>query len=94
MFRSDNGTEFCNAKFEKFFQNEGIIHQKSAPYVHKQNGLAERLNRTLIERIKCMLLDASLDQKFWAEAIVTAAYLINRTPCRDQNTTTPYELWT
>jgi transposase InsO family protein len=39
-----------------FFRSKGIIHQYSAPYSPQQNGSAERLNRTLNDRVRAMLL--------------------------------------
>lgn len=50
------------------------------------------MNRTIIERVRCMLIDSGLDNRFWAEAAVTAAYLINRVPCRQQKKC-PEEIW-
>ncbi|XP_058982660.1 uncharacterized protein LOC105262273 [Musca domestica] len=93
IFRSDNGTEYVNAPFQKFLSDSGIIHQKTAPYTPQQNGVAERLNRTIMDRVRCMLLDAGLKNKYWAEASVTAAYILNRIPCRKQSKS-PEEIWT
>ena len=42
-----------------------------------QNGVAERMNRTLLERARCMLSNAGLDKEFWAEAVSSACYLVN-----------------
>lgn len=92
VFRSDNGTEYCNRNFAEFTKKHGIHHQKTVPYTPEQNGVAERMNRSLIEKVRCMLLDASLSKVFWAEAASTAAYLLNRIPCRG-NDVTPEEIW-
>lgn len=46
---SDNGKEFCSQKVQKICEGFGIIHNKSMPYTLKQNGTAERENRTLIK---------------------------------------------
>lgn len=94
IIRTDNGKEYVNHDFDQYLLKHGIIHQKSAPYVHEQLGVAERMNRTLMERVRCMLYDTNMKHIFWAEAVTTAAYLINRTPCRDQKNTTPHEIWT
>lgn len=72
----------------------GIIHQKTNPYSPEQNGLCERMNRTLIEKARCLLFDAGLDKEFWAEAINTAVYLQNRIVKSGLNHCTPFELWT
>uniref|UniRef100_A0A2A4JA71 Integrase catalytic domain-containing protein n=1 Tax=Heliothis virescens TaxID=7102 RepID=A0A2A4JA71_HELVI len=94
IIRTDNGLEYCNKDFEYYLSQYGIKHQTSTPYTPQQNGLAERMNRTLVERAKCMLLDAKLPKPFWAEATATAAYIINRSPTTSINKRTPYELWT
>jgi hypothetical protein len=49
------------------------------------------MNRTLVERAKCMLFDAQLSKKFWAEAVATAAYIVNRSPTKSVNGKTPIE---
>jgi len=64
------------------------------PYTPEQNGLAERTNRTLIEKARCMLFDAKLENELWAEAINTAVYIINYSPSRGLKNQTPEELWT
>lgn len=93
IFRSDNGTEFINKEVQDMFQAKGIIHQTSIPYTPEQNGNAERENRTLVEAARTMLCAKNLPKKLWAEAINTAAYVINRTGKSSVPTKTPYELW-
>lgn len=89
--RSDNGTEFCNEKFTTLFKSSGIKHQKTVPHSPQQNGVAERMNRTLVEMAKCMLFDADLPKRFWAEAINMAAYIQNR--ILKANELIPYEVF-
>lgn len=76
ILRSDNGTEFCNRDFDSYLKKAGIVHQKSNP--PEQNGLCERMNRTVIEKARCLLFDAQLGKELWTEAINTAVYLQNR----------------
>ena len=78
---------------EDFLSKSGIKHEKTAPYTPEQNGVAERINRNIVERVRCMLVDAGLNKKFWAEASVTAGYLLNRIPTRG-NSESPEERWT
>lgn len=95
ILRSDNGKEYVNHSFHNFLRSAGIIHQTSNPYTPEQNGLAERMNRTLVEKAKCMIFNACLQKEYWAEAISTAAYIVNRSPCRGLSSdATPYEVWT
>lgn len=93
VFRSDQGGEFCNNDFKIFLKNEGIIHQKTNAYTPQQNGLAERLNRTLVEKARCLLFDAGLSKKFWAEAINTSNFIRNRCIATGLSGKTPFEMW-
>ena len=75
--RSDNGTEFKNSQIEGFLE-EGIKHEFSSPYTPQQNGVVERKNRTLLDMARTMLDEYKTPDRFWAEAINTACYSINR----------------
>ncbi|GJT06832.1 retrovirus-related pol polyprotein from transposon TNT 1-94 [Tanacetum coccineum] len=68
--------------------------QFTTAYTPQQNGVAERMNRTLLERARAMLATASLGKSFWAEAVNTACYVINRSPSTAVELKTPMEMWT
>lgn len=91
--RSDNGTEFVSHVFENMLKRSGIVHQKTVCFTPQQNGVAERANRTIVEKARTMLCDAKLPKEYWAEAANTAVYLINRSPSKILNYKTPYEVW-
>eukprot|EP00253_Pinus_taeda_P021493 PITA_21493 len=96
VLRTDNGGEFCSKEFEEFCKKCGIARQKTTPYTPQQNGVAERMNKTLMERARSMLSGAGLGQEFWAEAVDTACYLVNRSPSSALEDKTPqegYKLW-
>lgn len=57
-------------------------HELTVPYTPQQNGVAERMNRTLVEKAKCLLFDAGLPMYYWAEATHMSAYLINKIPSK------------
>lgn len=92
VFRSDRGGEYIGNEVTTYLKKEGIQVQYTAAYTPEQNGVAERKNRTLIEMARCMLLDADLGYRFWAEAVMTANYIQNRLPTRPIQVT-PYEGW-
>jgi len=71
--RTDNDLEFCNYQFDEFCKVEGIARHKTVVNTPQQNGFAERMNRTLLERARCMLSNAGPGKEFWAEAISTGA---------------------
>ncbi|KAJ4718466.1 Retrovirus-related Pol polyprotein from transposon TNT 1-94 [Melia azedarach] len=78
--RTNNGLEFCWSEFDEFCKNEGIARHHTVRDTPQQNGVAERMNQTLLERARCMLSNAELTRRFWAETVSTACYLINRGP--------------
>jgi transposase InsO family protein len=76
--RSDNGTKFKNSQTEGFHGEEGIKHEFSFPYTPQQNSVVERKNRTLLDMARTILDEYKTPDRFWAEAIKTACYSINR----------------
>ena len=91
--RSDHGGEFENKDFELFCDEHGIEHNFSAPRTPQQNGVVERKNRSLEEIARTLLNDTSLPKYFWAEAVNTACYIMNRALIRPILKKTPYELY-
>ena len=94
VLRTDNGGEYTSTQFEDFLKAEGIRHERTVPKTPQQNGVAERLNRTLVETTRSMLIDGKLPYRFWAEALSTAVYLRNRSLTRAVDGLTPCEAWT
>lgn len=90
--RSDNGTEYVNNKFQQYLKSKGIIHQTTVPYTPEQNGVAERTNRSIVEKARCLLQEGKCNERMWAEAINATVYLKNRSPHRSVNGV-PEELW-
>jgi hypothetical protein len=72
--------------------NLGIQLRLSCPYTSQQNGKAERVLRTINDCLRTMLLHSAAPLTFWAEALQTATYLLNRRPCRATGAATPHEL--
>ena len=92
--RTDNGGEFTSSEFEVHLRAEGVRHELIIPKNPEQNGVAERMNRILVETVRSMLCHANLSHRFWGEALSTAAYLRNRSPTKAVSEMTPYEAWT
>ena len=90
VLRSDNGGEYASDKFTKFCANKGILHEFTVPYCPQQNGVAERLNRTIMQGARSMLYQAKLPLEFWAEACSTAVCLHNRSPTAASKDETPF----
>ena len=73
------GKEFDNKRFKGAFITYSIIQQYSAAYTHEQNGLIERINRTILEKVRCLLFTVKLPKYLWGEVVSAAVYLYNRT---------------
>ena len=89
--RTDNGGEYMNKRFAEVRRKAGIVHQ-AAVHSPQQNGLAERVNRTLTERVRSMLNHIQMEKKWWSEAMNTAVYVTNRVACAFWPTKTPFEV--
>jgi hypothetical protein len=88
--RSDNAPEFI--KLSKELERDGIKVELTVPYTPSQNGVAERLNRTLITKARAMLVTAEIPSQLWGEVVHVACYLKNLTPV--DTLKSPEELWT
>ncbi|GKC35017.1 putative ribonuclease H-like domain-containing protein [Tanacetum coccineum] len=92
VIRCDNGTEFKNKERNEFCRLKGIKREFSVARTLQQNGVAERKNKTLIEAAKTMLVDSLLPTIYWAEAVNTAFYVLNRVLVTKPHNKIPYEL--
>ncbi|GKB62229.1 putative ribonuclease H-like domain-containing protein [Tanacetum coccineum] len=92
VIRCDNGTKFKNREMNELCGLKGIKKEFSVARTPQQNGVAKRKNRTLIEVVRTMLADSLLPTVFWAEAVNTACYVLNRVLVTKPHNKTPYEL--
>jgi len=89
---TDNGGEYLGP-FDKYCAEQGIKHEKTVPKTPQENGIAERMNRTIVERIRCMLRHSKLSKSFWGEAMRTTVDLINLSPSALLNGDIPEKVW-
>src|SRR5436309_3036253 len=68
-----------------------IHHEEMAPYTPEQNGVAERVNRTICERIHAILMETGLPKELWAELAGAVAHIKYRSPTSALKGKTPYE---
>ena len=87
--RSNNEGEYIDGGFKEYCVVNGIRMEKIIPGTPQQNGVAERMNRTINERARSMRLHSGLPQTFWADAV----YLINRDPSVPLEFRLPEEVW-
>jgi hypothetical protein len=90
---TDNGGEFTAAEFTSYCADEGVQHHYSAPYSPRQNDIVERLNQTVVGMAQALLKQRGMSAVFWGDVVVTAVYILNRSPTKALNGGTPYEPW-
>ncbi|XP_075096151.1 uncharacterized protein LOC142174258 [Nicotiana tabacum] len=90
----------CNASkdFSKsvamtaLLQSFGIIHQSSYVYTPRQNGVAERRHRYILDTARSLRFQASVPLKFWGECTIIVVYVINRVLTPTLQGGCPYEV--
>ncbi|KAK2446029.1 hypothetical protein QL285_016886 [Trifolium repens] len=92
--RIDGGGEYTSLEFAKLCEEEGIVHEVTAPYTPQHNRVAERKNMSIMNMARSMLKGKNMPHKFWGEATSTAVHIINRSPTNKLKNKTPYEAWT
>jgi hypothetical protein len=93
VLRTDNGGEFTVAEFMSYSVDEGVQRHYSTPYSPQQNGVVKRRNQTVVGIAQALLKQRGMHAVFWGEAVVTAVYILNRSPTKALNGRTPYEAW-
>ena len=76
--RSDNAKEYVSEQFQSFMLQNGILHQTSCVDIPSQNGVAKKKNRHLLETARALLFQMQVFKHFWADAVSTACFFINR----------------
>jgi glutaredoxin len=89
----DNRGEFVSKKFDVVFAECGIQRQTSAPYSPQQNGVAECVNRIIMECARSMILAQGLELEFWGEVVNTVVYIKNQCPTKVFDSKTLQKAW-
>lgn len=96
-FLSDGGKEFDNSDVKAVLSDFGVVQRITAPYTPQQNGRAERENRTVVEMARTFKYsnpDVVFPDAIWAELVMAAVYVLNRTAKSSEADVSPYECWT
>lgn len=92
--RLDNGGEYISSEFKTLCREKGIQIEYTIPRTPQHNGVAERYNRTVMEKARCLIFDSTLTKEYWKEAVCTSVYLLNRTKTTSvKDGRTPAEIW-
>lgn len=95
--RVDNGGEYTRKEWQNSCVKRGIKLDYTVAFNPEMNSVSERVNRTLMDKARTMLLASGLEKKFWPEAVLAANFIKNRCPTSavgDQFVDkTPAEIW-
>ncbi|GBE88168.1 Retrovirus-related Pol polyprotein from transposon TNT 1-94 [Sparassis crispa] len=95
ILRTDGGGEYESKEFEAYLKEKGIHHEKTNAYTPQENGVSERMNRTIEEMARSMLNDAGLPNTYWGDAVLHAVHILNSVPTRTlPDNLTPHEAYT
>jgi transposase InsO family protein len=92
VLRTDNAGELTAAEFASYCADKGV-QRHYASYSPQQNGVVERRNQTVVGMARALLKQRGMSVVVWGEAVVTAVYILNRSPTKALNGMTPYEAW-
>jgi transposase InsO family protein len=93
VLRTDNGSEFTTAEFALYRADEGVQRHYSVSYSPQQNNIIEQCNQIVVGMARALLKQRGMPAVFWGEAVVTTAYILNRSPTKALNGRTLYEAW-
>ena len=94
VLRCDRGGEYSSNDLKEWMRDKGIKIQYTIGYTPQHNGVAERINRTICDKIRALLFDSCLPKMFWGEACRYAIFCMNRSPTSALNfRCTPAELF-
>ncbi|KAG8502550.1 hypothetical protein CXB51_000089 [Gossypium anomalum] len=96
----DNITKFWHIRLRHMSENglvelskRGLLDEGHPECLREQDGVAERMNRTIMEKVICMLSNANLPKSYRVEVACTACFLIKRSPSVTIEKKTPQEVW-
>lgn len=87
--RADKGTEFTGGYTSEVLKRENAEFKTSAPDTPRHNGVSERFNGVIQEKIRAYMLDSRLPSNMWDLALEAAVYIYNRLPHRANNFVPP-----
>ena len=93
ILHSDNESEYTSDSFLQVCQSKDIKRHFAVRHTPQQNSVSERINLTLLEKVRRMLSYAGLDKKFWDDAVSYASHLINWLPFAAIGGKTPMKTW-
>lgn len=93
VLRLDRGGEYDSKEFHAFCKQHGIRRQFTTRYTLQQNGVAERKNMTIMNKVRSMLKGRDLSNEYQVEAVACVIYVNNRSPTKSVMNRVPEQAW-
>jgi transposase InsO family protein len=93
FLHTDQGSEYKNGDVARLLFKHGATHETTSSHTPEHNSVAERFNRTILDMVRCMLLDSDLPKNMWGEALNTAVAINNRLPTAANDDKVPISRW-
>ena len=94
FFCSNGGGEYGSNELAAYFESKGIHHEKTNAYTPQENGIAERMNGTIVKMARTLLSEANISIMYWCFAVIYAVYIINRSHTCTLESKTPFKAYT
>lgn len=78
--QSNYGSELQSHSINDWLQREGITFKPSASYSQEQNSVSERMERTIMDMTRAMILESNIDNDLWPEFVFVMTYIKNNRP--------------
>ncbi|XP_050915029.1 uncharacterized protein LOC127129981 [Lathyrus oleraceus] len=82
LLRIDGGGEYTSKTFEEFYEEDRIDHEVTAPHMPQHNGIGEIRNKTLLDKVRCILKRENLRKSLWGEVVTVVVYILNMCPTK------------
>jgi len=92
VLHSDCGGEYLSKEFDEHLVAAGTVQRLTTHDMPQLNGVTERLNWMLLERIRALRYASGLPQMLWGEALQHATWLKNWTATRTLDGKTPFKV--
>ncbi|MBW0470027.1 hypothetical protein O181_009742 [Austropuccinia psidii MF-1] len=92
FLHTDRGGEFDSTLFRQFLFDKGISLERGPADSPQTNGIAERFNKTLLTKIRCLLAQSKIPVCMWNEAASHGSLLLNLLPHKAIGMNSPYEV--
>jgi hypothetical protein len=93
IIHSDRGGEYNSNNFTAYIKSKGISVEQGPANTPQQNGVAERYNKTLIQKMLAIMSAGKIPKWLWGEIAITASLLINIAPSSTLKSDNPHRLW-